>query len=90
MEILLKKVVSDFEFRSRNLFTKIACVWDCFLRVTRTEDAVTKPDRFFQVLNILLILLMVVMAPEKITQPDSVIFDGIRNSLRLLRKLKPL
>ena len=95
MRILSKKAVSDFEFRSRNFFSKITYVWDGFVQVTSAEDVATKSARIFHVLNILLILLMVLMSPEKITQmlmptqSDSVIIDGIRNSVKLLRRLAP-
>ena len=95
LRILSKEIISNIELRLRKLLSEIAHACNNLARVAILEDPSAKSARILQVSNILIILAMVLMSPEKITQmimpseSGSLMADGIRNSLKLIRKLTP-
>ena len=95
LEIQSRKVISDLSLKMRCFFGKISDLWTGFVQVSSAEDVEKESTMAFHILNLVLLVSLALLSPDKITQllipsqPSCTIIDGFHELLGLLRKLAP-
>jgi len=92
LAVLLKKAITDLEFKARHCIRELAYLCNNFVRVTSTDDTATESARSFYLVNLMLLVFLILLSPDKIpqmigsNQPALAIFDRIEEVSTLLRR----
>jgi hypothetical protein len=92
LAVLLKRAITDLEFKARHCIRELAYLCNNFVRVTSADDTATESARSFYLVNLMLLVFLILLSPDKIPQmlgsnrPDFAIFDRIEEILTLLKR----